>query len=322
MKQNIFFFFFLYLSWSVFAQQSSTKVMMVRPANFGYNIQTAQSNAFQHMPTEADSLVQQKALVEFDNAVSVLKEKGVDVFVVEDTQTPIKPDAIFPNNWISFNPDGRIFVYPMLSTNRREEKRIEIIKDFYKTTQIPEIIDWSKYENNNQYLEGTGSVVFDHLNKILFACISPRTNSDLVTLLANTLHYKAVIFNAIDENKKEIYHTNVMMCIGSNFAVVCSESIANKKEREIVLKNLRVGNKKIIKISLEQMKNFLGNMLEVKTKQGKTLIVLSQTAFNRLQEVQKVTLSKFGELTPINIPTIEKVGGGSARCMIAQILRE
>jgi hypothetical protein len=291
---------------------------MIRPVNFGFNEETAVSNAFQKKQSgkaDVNVLAQQ----EFDGMVQTLCVNGVDVIVVDDTVEPHKPDAIFPNNWVSFHDDGTVFLYPMQAENRRLERREDIISRLENQFSVKHIIDLSRFELEHKFLEGTGSVVHDRQNKIAYACISPRTDREVLDVFCEQMGYKALTFDAADEKGQAIYHTNVLMCLGSQFAVICLDCISNPHERIIVRESLIVTEKKIIEISFEQMNQFAGNMLEVKNKAGETLIVMSQSAYNSLFEDQKNMLKQFGKLVCADISTIESVGGGSARCMMAEV---
>ena len=239
--------------------------------------------------------------------------------VVEDTDLPRKPDAIFPNNWVSFHEDGTVVLYPMCAENRRSERRMEIIEALGTEFRIEKIVDLSHFENEGRFLEGTGSIMFDHENKIAYACLSPRTDAALFDEVSQTLGYTPISFRAVDAKGRAIYHTNVMMCIGVGFAVICLESIENAEEKETVVESLKRSGLEIIDISFEQMNKFAGNMLEVSGKNGKVFLVQSQRAFDSLRKEQIAVLEKYCELLPIPIPTIETIGGGSARCMMAEI---
>jgi hypothetical protein len=298
--------------------QSTSNILMIRPVAFGFNAQTADSNAFQ-TEDENQHLVQQKALEQFDCFVNILKANGVNVTVVNDTPEPHTPDSIFPNNWVSFHNTGDIFLYPMQAENRRLERREDIIRKLEEIFKANHVIDLSRFEVKNQFLEGTGSMVLDRVNKITYACLSPRTNPEALNAFCDYTGYKAVTFNAADQNNKAIYHTNVLMAIGSKFAIICLESIADEQEKQAVITSLKQSKKEIIEISFEQMNQFAGNMLEVLNTAGKTLIVMSQTAFDSLTDHQKDKLEKCGKLVYADISTIETNGGGSARCMIAEI---
>jgi hypothetical protein len=298
--------------------QSTNNILMIRPVNFGFNAQTAESNAFQVQQADQQA-VQQKAVQEFDGFVKVLRQNGVNVTVIEDTPEPHTPDSIFPNNWVSFHDTGDIFLYPMQAENRRLERREDIIRQLEDNFKANHLIDLSRFEAKSQFLEGTGSMVLDRDNKIAYACLSPRTNAEVLKAFCDYTGYKAVTFDAFDQNHKAIYHTNVLMCIGSQFAVICLDSITKPAEKEAVIQSLEASNKQIIDITFEQMNQFAGNMLEVKNASGETLVVMSQTAYSSLTEEQRVVLSQFGKLVYADINTIETNGGGSARCMMAEV---
>jgi hypothetical protein len=298
--------------------QSTSNILMIRPVNFGFNEQTAGSNAFQNRD-DNNSAVQAKALQEFDGFVKTLRENGVNVTVIDDTNEPHTPDSIFPNNWVSFHADGNIFLYPMQAENRRLERREDIISELKDNYKLNRIEDLSRFELQDKFLEGTGSMVLDRENKIAYAGLSPRTDKEVLALFCKETGYKAITFDAFDEHSKAIYHTNVLMGIGSKFAVVCLDSITNKQEQDEVIESFKTTHKEIIPISFDQMNHFAGNLLEVKSKTGETLIVMSQTAFNSFNEQQKASLSTYGKLVYADINTIEKVGGGSARCMMAEV---
>lgn len=299
--------------------QSTSHILMIRPVNFGFNEETAESNAFQQQDRTAGESVQEKALTEFNNFVTVLKNNGVDVIVVDDTPAPYTPDSIFPNNWVSFHADGNIFLYPMQAENRRLERREDIINGLEDQFKVHHIVDLSRFEDEGKFLEGTGSMVLDRVNKIAYACLSPRTDRNVLDMFCQQTNYTAICFDAVDEKGKAIYHTNVMMCIGSKFAVICLDSVPNPHEKIILTTSVKTNGKGLIEISFEQMNHFAGNMLEVQNKDGETLIVLSKTAYKSLNEDQKNILTKFGKLLFSDISTIEKNGGGSARCMMAEV---
>lgn len=298
--------------------QSTSHILMIRPVNFGFNEETAVSNAFQNRNADKNG-VQEKARAEFDGMVAILRENWVDVTVIEDTPEPYTPDSIFPNNWVSFHADGTIFLYPMQAENRRLERREDIIAQLEDRFEVKHIVDLSRFEQENKFLEGTGSMVLDRENKVAYACISPRTDREVLALFCEQAGYKEVSFNAYDEYAQAIYHTNVLMCIGSQFAVICLDSITDADEKNAVTAILKLTKKEIVNISFGQMNQFVGNMLEVKNEAGETLIVMSQNAFNALDENQKATLGKYGELVYADINTIETNGGGSARCMMAEV---
>lgn len=298
--------------------QSTNNILMIRPVSFGFNDQTAESNAFQ--TRDANQLqVKAKALAEFDGLVNILRDNSVNITVIDDTPEPHTPDSIFPNNWVSFHDNGDVFLYPMQAENRRLERREDIINQLEDNFRVKHVIDFSRFEHESKFLEGTGSMVLDRENKIVYACLSPRTNENVLAAFCEQTGYKAVSFNAVDEKGLAIYHTNVMMAIGSKFAVICLDSIWNITEKELVLKSIKDTGKQIIAISFDQMNHFAGNMLEVKNNAGDTLIVMSQSAFQSLGYEQRAALSTFGKLIYADINTIETNGGGSARCMIAEV---
>lgn len=302
--------------------QVTSHILMVRPQHFGFNIQTADNNNFQENIPVSEQEKQQSVLASFDNFVETLRRKGISVLVVEDTDTPIKPDAIFPNNWFCSLHDGSFYLFPMFAPNRRLERRPDIISLLQSQFFIRKVEDWSIYEKENGILEGTGSIVFDHLNRQLFACLSPRTDEMLVEKFAKQIGYKPIIFTAEDEQEMLIYHTNVMMHIGTDYAVLCEDSIRSKQERDFVTERLTLSNRKLISITLDQVHQFAGNMLQVKNKEGDLFTVLSAKAYASLTETQKETIQSSSTLLPINIDIIETIGGGSARCMMAEIFFE
>jgi hypothetical protein len=299
-------------------QQTTSSILMIRPVNFGFNEQTAGSNAFQNRNAEQQQ-VQDKALKEFDNLVKLLQDNGVEVVVVDDTHEPHTPDSIFPNNWVSFHQDGNVFLYPMMAENRRLERREDIIMQLEDEFKVKHVIDLSRFEHDHKFLEGTGSMVLDRENKIAYACISPRTDKEVLGLFCEQTGYKEVSFYAFDQNHQAIYHTNVLMCIGSKFVVICLDSITDDNERNAVLTILKLTHKEIINISFAQMNQFAGNMLELKNKSGESLLVMSKNAYQSLGQDQKAALEKYCKLLYVDINTIENNGGGSARCMIAEV---
>ncbi|WP_303311920.1 citrulline utilization hydrolase CtlX [Hymenobacter sp. BT730] len=300
--------------------QSARTVFLIRPARFAFNAETAASNHFQHTIAglEADE-VQQQAFAEFDAMVATLRAHGMQVLVFEDTAEPHKPDAVFPNNWLTLHPDGRVLLYPMCAPNRRPERRPDILAALGQQFAIREILDFSAHEQQDRFLEGTGSIIFDHEHRIAYACLSPRTNAGLLQEVCAQLGYRPVTFRAYDALQKEIYHTNVMMCLGADFAVVCLESITDTEERESVIGFLTATGHKIVPITLAQVARFAGNMLTLQPVAGRELLAMSQSAFDALTPEQRDELSRYCELVPLPIPTIETIGGGSARCMLAEV---
>ena len=297
----------------------TSTILMVRPAAFGFNAETAANNYFQSNPDISNAELQKKALYEFDNMVAILRKRGVTVIVIEDTEIPAKPDAIFPNNWLSTSPNGTVTVYPMFAPNRRIEKREDIVQQLSKDFTVTNLQDWSEYEVEGRFLEGTGSMIVDHENAMIYAAISERTNLSVLEKFAATNNYQAVVFLATDKDGHPIYHTNVMMALGEDFSVLCEEAIEEEWELIAVRQLLESTNHAIIPITREQMCSFAGNMLEVKNDKEEHLLVMSQSAFDSLRKEQKNMLEAYATLLPIPVPTIEQVEGGSVRCMMAEI---
>ena len=299
--------------------QATNNILLIRPASFNFNSETALSNAFQQLPNENELSITQAAIDEFDAFVKKIASKGINVTVIDDTKLPPKPDAIFPNNWVSFHANGRVILYPICAVNRRAERRMDIIETLKEKFIINEVIDLSYYEKENRFLESTGSIIFDHENKIAYACLSPRTDKNIFIEVCALLQYKPIYFTSIDKKGQAIYHTNMMMWIGSRFCAICLESITDLQEKETICDTLRKTGHQIIDISFEQTNNFAGNMLELSTGDEHNILALSQTAYESLHIEQKITLENLVELVPLPIKTIETIGGGSARCMIAEI---
>jgi hypothetical protein len=301
--------------------QSAGAVLMVRPARFGCNPQTAPSNAFQAKPglSNRDDL-QSGALREFHGLAEGLERAGVEVLIAPDSEQPPKPDAIFPNNWVSFHHDGTVALYPMLAPNRRWERRDEILQQVVRVGEfrVSRTVDLTHRESEDKYLEGTGSVVLDRVHRVAYACSSPRTDLDVLGEFAQQLDYELMTFDAVDAGGAAVYHTNVLMAIGTRFAVVCSESIVNATHRAAVLSKLRSTDHAIVEITLAQMAQFAANVLELAVPSGK-LIALSRTALDCLAPAQRRALESRASLIPAAIPTIERIGGGGVRCMLAEI---
>mmetsp|Transcript_10120 Transcript_10120/g.11618 ORF Transcript_10120/g.11618 Transcript_10120/m.11618 type:complete len:331 (+) Transcript_10120:89-1081(+) len=309
--------------------QCTGHVFMVRPRNFYLNKETKQDNKFQTSLSLTAEEIQERALLEFDAFVDKLRLAGIRVNVIQDSLDTDTPDSIFPNNWVSFHSDGAYVLYPMKCKTRQLERRADIITHLrLNGYQINEnsLIDLSKYEKEQQFLEGTGSLVLDRINKIAYAALSERTDAALVETFVSVSGYRAVTFHAfsggIDEGDVyPIYHTNVMMCIGDKFAVVCLESILNVQERGAVKATIESSGKEIVEISLDQLKQFAGNMLQLENVQNNSkVLVMSSSAFSSLDSLQKEKLLKWNqEILAAKIDTIETLGGGSARCCIAEI---
>jgi hypothetical protein len=298
--------------------QSTSSLVMVRPCCFYPNPETATDNAFQaRVDCAADSL-SEFARKEFDAAVQTLHVAGVNVHVFEDTDEPEKPDAVFPNNWISTYHDGHIVLFPMYSALRRRERRQDIVEELRKHYRVTDVIDYSAFEDEGCCLEGTGSLVLDHLNRIAYVSLSNRSNPKVIQRFAKDFNYEPVTFTSIGSNGQPIYHTNVMMCIGTAFAMVGLEMIPNKAERQQVRARLEITGKEIVELSADQIANFAGNAIELHNQGGEKLLVLSTRAARALTEDQCEKISRYARLVPLELPTIE-LGGGSARCMIATI---
>ena len=297
----------------------ANKILMIRPVQFGFNPQTAESNSFQKKINLEAETIQKKALEEFNLMAKGLQNLGIEVLIFEDTKEKYTPDSVFPNNWFSTHPNGTFCLYPMEAEARRFEREGKIIDELKKEFNPKEIFDLTSFENEGKFLEGTGSLVLDYKNKIAYASISSRTNPKVLDIWVEKLGFELVKFTSFDENKKAIYHTNVMMCLGDKFAVVCLKSIVDKIEREKLVQKLRETNKEIIKISHCQMNNFAGNMLLLKNKLEEKFLVMSESAFNSLNDLQIKKLKTHAKLVLFDIETIETCGGGSARCMIAEI---
>ena len=299
------------------SSQITSNVFMIEPVCFEYNKQTAKNNAFQKEGFEIGA--QEKAFIELNNFLEILKDNNVNVAVAKDTPTPKTPDSIFPNNWFSTHEGGILVLYPMFAQNRRDERKQVFLDEIKKNFNCKSIVDLTVWENKGKFLEGTGSMVLDRVNKIAYACKSPRTCEEVFNDFCSKLGFSPILFNAVDEDKKMIYHTNVLMCIGTTFAILCDDCIPDEKEKAMVIESLEKSGKRIIKISFEQLKNYAGNMLEIKNKDGKRLLVMSQRAFDSLNNEQKEYLEKECKILHPKIECIEVNGGGSARCMLAEL---
>jgi hypothetical protein len=301
-------------------RQTTSHIMMVRPANFGYNAETAVNNAFQN-ENQSMSNVELSAIAiqEFDAFVHLLRANGVHVHVMQDATAPIKPDAVFPNNWITFHEDASIITYPMYAPLRRLERDLTFVDTLAIRFKIATKYHLDYFEDNNMYLEGTGSMIFDRENEIVYACISERTDADILGEFCAITGYKNIIFSAVDGKKQPIYHTNVMMALGETFVVICMDTIKDKKEKKMLLDLFEETNKEVIEISLDQMMHFAGNMLQVRNDDGETFLVMSKTAHDSLKTKQLKTIAKHTKVLYPDITNIETIGGGSARCMMAEI---
>lgn len=301
--------------------QATSRILMIRPVNFGFNTETAESNAFQDskLAAQTKNIAQEDARREFDEMARQLQAVGVDVMVYEDTLDPYTPDSIFPNNWVSFHASGTVVLYPMQAENRRLERRRDIIDDLAKTYHVARVIDLTHFEQEGKFLEGTGSLVLDRMHRVAFASLSPRTHPDVLTEFSRQTGYRTVSFRAFDAKGQAIYHTNVLMCITDTMVIVCLSAINDPDERLMVRQELERLNKRIVDISLEQLVHFAGNMLMVQTRKGEKLLVMSTQAFESLTPKQIDILDDYATLLHFDLSMIEGNGGGSARCMIAEI---
>lgn len=302
------------------SNQLTRTLVMVSPDHFGFNPETAGSNIFQHRVSQSESEVQKRAMAEFSKAVEKLRSENLKILTLESPEG-ITPDAVFPNNWFSHHNDGRLVIYPMLARNRRAERQTEnLIRLLTQNgAQNLEIIDLTPDENSGNILEGTGSLVLDRENKVAFAMESPRTVKKEFNKWCNLMGYEGVLFHSYDKAGFPVYHTNVTMSVGREYSIVCLESIKNIPEREIVSSKLHDLGKDIIEISIEQIYMYCGNTLQVIDSRGNPKIIMSETAKNGFSNNQLKMLEKYGQIVTINIPEIEEVGGGSARCMLAEV---
>lgn len=289
-------------------------MLLVRPAAFAANPETAPSNVFQSEVAGED--ITERARQEFDLLADVLTANGVNAHIFDDTPTPAKPDAVFPNNWVSLHHDGTVVIYPLMAASRRPERREDIIDDLRKKFRIEQVLDLTHYENGGRYLEGTGSVVFDHRGRVAYASLSPRTHEIVLRKLCDGLEYTPMTFRSYASGH-EIYHTNVMMSVGSRFAIACIEAIEDASQRRRVSASL-AADRELIEITPQQMKNFAGNVLLLKGSDGE-LLMLSERARRSLSSGQLAALERHCRLVSVDIPTIETCGGGGVRCMIAEV---
>lgn len=300
------------------SQQSARSVLMVSPSSFEFDQQTAESNKFMIKPRLAPSTVRSLALEEFRRAVATLKDADIDVIVHESDPAEFRPSAVFPNNWISTWPDGTVITYPMATPSRRVERDPLVLAQLASTHTIKEVTDISEAEKAGQHLESTGAIVFDHLNKIAYACISDRCDKELFIQHAKDLGYRPVAFYGYDDAGEAIYHTNVMLAIQTTTAVVCLEAIRDISERKLV-HDMLAKHRDVIEISFDQMRAFCGNVLEVVNRQGDKYLIMSKTAHHGFRQSELKALSRDKTLLPVSIPTIELASGGSIRCMLAEI---
>ena len=301
--------------------QLASSVLMIRPTRFQSNPQTADSNAFQTEPDASPAEQQRAALPEFEGLVSALRGAGVDVVVFDDTPEPHTPDSVFPNNWVSFHADGTVVIYPMEAENRRGERRLDIIDRLGTELgfQVREVVDLSHHEANGHFLEGTGSMVLDRVNRVAYACLSSRTHLDVLGDFAQRMDYDVVAFEAVDRDGVPIYHTNVLMNVGERLAVICDGAISRDEQRKAVLERLEATGHEIISLSFDQLLAFAGNMLELRAADGVPVIAMSRRAWNSLSEEQRAVCEANGRIVTAAIDDIEDSAGGSVRCMLAEI---
>ena len=303
--------------------QTTDTVLMIEPAAFGFNAETAQNNYFQVNSENAET--QNRALQEFNNFVEKLRSKGINVITVKDTLEPHTPDSIFPNNWISMHSDGTVVLYPMCAVNRRWERRNDILEILKRNFSVKEIIDFSAPENDGKFLEGTGSMIFDHDNKLAYGSVSLRLDEKLFREFCEKFGFTPVVFHSYQTANNErlpIYHTNVMMCVADQFVVICLDCIDDETERVNVVNAIVNSGKEIIEISESQMQRFAGNMLQVQNSDGKKFLVMSLSAYQSLTPEQISNIEKYSEIIYSDLETIETNGGGSARCMLAEVFLE
>lgn len=304
-------------------RQITNTILMIRPVQFRMNEQTAVNNYFMEDLDLHDNTINLKAQQEFDTFVAVLRAKGIEVIVVEDTPDPDTPDSIFPNNWISFHSNGTVVIYPMFAENRRKERREDLL-DILEAAGflIENIVDYTSAEEEGLFLEGTGSILMDRVNKKVYCALSDRAHEELIIEFCEDFECTPVIFTAyqsVDEQRLPIYHTNVMMCLGEDYAVICLDTIDDKKERKNVVDHLKRDGKEIINITEEQMHHFAGNMLQVAGKSGERYLIMSSSAYHSLRPDQIRKLEKYNPIVHSALDTIEACGGGSARCMMAEV---
>lgn len=301
--------------------QTASTVLMVEPIAFSYNAQTAENNYFQVEQKDAD--IQTKALEEFNSFVDKLRSKGINVITVKDTLDPHTPDSIFPNNWVSFHNDGKVVLYPMFAPNRRVERRTDILETLKdKGFEITEIDDLSHFEDQEKFLEGTGSMIFDHEHKIAYGSVSLRLDEELFRQFCQKFGFRPVVFHSYQnagDQRLPIYHTNVMMCVADKFVVICLDCIDDELEREKVQEVIKSTGKEIIEISEDQLQQFAGNMLQVQNEAGDKFLVMSESAYKSLTTEQISAIEKYCEIIYSDLNMIETNGGGSARCMLAEV---
>ena len=293
------------------------EILMVRPFQFYFNQQTAANNFFQSNINIENA--NELAIAEFDAMVEKLRAHQIKVNVVQDTKDPSTPDSIFPNNWVSTHTNGTLCLYPMYAENRRAERKSSVIEFLQSNYKIENTLDLTDLEKEGIFLEGTGSMVLDHQNKIAYGCLSERLDKEAFISWCDKMQFKPITFKAVDDKAQPIYHTNVLMCMGNQFVVICLDSIPNEQERQMLLDSFARTNKEVIEISQDQLNHFAGNMLQVFDITEKPHLIMSEQAYKSLHTAQLKSLEKYNPILPISIPTIEALGGGSTRCMMAEI---
>jgi len=301
--------------------QLANSVLMIRPARFESNPETAASNRFQGKTAATPEEQHRAALQQFEDLAAALRANGIDVIIVDDTLEPHTPDSIFPNNWVSFHADGRVVLYPMEAENRRTERRMDIVEhlDAQLGFQVREIVDLSHHESSGHYLEGTGSMVLDRVNRVAYACLSSRTQLDALGDFAQRMDYDVVAFEAVDRHGEPIYHTNVLMHIGEEIAVVCDAAIERDDQKQAVLERLRSTGHEVVSLDFAQLEAFAGNMLELRGADGERVLAMSQQAYDSLHDEQRVLLENNARIITAAIDDIERSAGGSVRCMLAEL---
>jgi hypothetical protein len=300
--------------------QTTSSILMVRPSNFGFNTETAANNAFQVNDTSLSvAEIQQKAMLEFDNFVTILRGHGINVVVAEDSPLPVKTDAVFPNNWITSHGDGTMVLYPMNAPSRRLERAENVIEVVETQFSVKKVLHLEHYEDVPSFLEGTGSMILDRVNDICYACLSPRTDLSLLEEWCDIMKHECVAFHAVDGQGQDIYHTNVMMALGETFVVICMDTVRDEAEKRNLIEHFEATKKEIIGISIAQMLSFAGNMLQVRNDAEQTFLVMSKQAYDSLNDTQIAVIQKHTQIVYADIKTIETYGGGSARCMLAEM---
>lgn len=303
-------------------KQITNKLIMIRPKHFNFNIETAENNHFQKKDERlSNEKILKKATSEFDKMVLQLLKNKIDVTVFDDKKEIVTTDSVFPNNWISFHQNGLVFIYPMFSENRRKEKRKDILEKLDDEYEIKKIIDFSSYEMDSVFLEGTGSMILDRQNRICYASLSERTNKIAIKKFCEKALYTPIIFKSyqkINDDKSLIYHTNVMMCVAEEYVLICLDSVHSEDDKNNIISTIKNTQKEIIEISEKQCNSFAGNMLQVTNKINEKFLIMSSSAYNSLEKEQRIKLLKYNKIIHSDLSLIEKLGGGSARCMIAE----